>query len=304
MPLDISAQSFAKRYQALTEKTYRFFLLALVYPSIWSSAGLASLVLLVQYSLGLSVQWQPIFLIFTSALIPYNLDRVADSYKQKIPDQNAQAYFQQGWGWFVILIATSITAILLYSANRSVLMVSLGGLISLVYGLPLLPWRHQYRIKLFRLKDIPAAKAWIVAGIITYALIAVPLAYAKASLSLSAGLTSLFLFIFIGTNAHLFDVRDLESDRQAGVLTLPLLVGVSRNRQIWSVLNVLTVVLVSWGWLHQLSVPPPAVVIPCLAVNLTALRLIQPDTPRAMYNICLDGCLFIPGVIVLLANLI
>lgn len=100
-------------------------------------------------------------------------------------------------------------------------------------------------------------------------------------------------------------MRDLESDRQAGVLTLPLLVGVSRNRQIWSVLNVLTVVLLSWGWLHQLSVPPPAVVIPCLAVNLTALlRLIQPDTPWAVYNICLDGCLFIPGIIVLLADLI
>ncbi|MGF1521225.1 MAG: prenyltransferase [Leptolyngbyaceae cyanobacterium] len=300
----MSAQLFAQNYRAIAEKAYRLSLFVLVYPSIWVAAGLASLVIFVQYTLGLTFQWPPVVLIFTSALIPYNLDRIADSYLQKIPDKKAQAYFQSGWGWFVLLIATLATAILLHSATRSVLMVSLGGLVPLIYGLPLLPWWHDQHIRWLRLKDIPASKAWIVAGIITYALTAVPLAYAEASFTPSAGVTSFFLLIFIGTNSHLFDVRDLESDRQAGVLTLPLLVGVPRNRQIWSALNVLALIVVGCGWAYQLSVPPLEIVVPCVGANLIALWLVQPDTPRALYNLCLDGYLFIPSVIIGLMHVI
>ena len=300
----MSAQLFLKSRWAIAERVYRLFLFTIVYPSIWVAAGLASLVVFVQYTLGLDFEWPPVLLIFASALIPYNLDRIADTYVQKIPDQTAQAYFRRGWGWLVLIVAAIATAILLHYATRSVLMVSLGGLAPLVYGLPLFPWRRDHRIQWFRLKDIPASKAWIVAGIITYALVAVPLAYAEAPFTLSAGLTSLFLLIFIGTNSHLFDVRDLESDRQAGVLTLPLLIGVAKNRQIWSVLNVLSLVVVGWGWAHQLSVPLPEIAIPCVVVNLMALQLIQSDTPRALYNVCIDGYLFLPSVIVGLINAI
>lgn len=292
------AQLFAQDYRAVAEKAYRLSLCVLVYPSIWVAAGLASLVIFVQYTLGLTFQWPPVVLIFTSALIPYNLDRIADSYLQKIPDEKAQVYFQRGWGWLVLIIATLATVILLHSATHAVLMVSLGGLVTLIYGLPLLPWWHDHHIRWLRLKDIPASKAWIVAGIITYALIAVPLAYAGAPFTLSAGVTSFFLLIFIGTNSHLFDVRDLESDRQAGVLTLPLLVGVSRNRQIWSALNVLALIVVSCGWVYQLSVPLLEIVAPCIGANLIALWLIQPNTPRALYNVCLEGYLFIPSLII------
>lgn len=273
-------------------------MLAVVYPSIWVAAGLASLAIFVQHALGLDFAWPPVLLIFASALIPYNLDRIADSYLQEIPDRRAQAYFQQGWGWLVLAAAIAATVMLLCRANQSVLMVSLGGLVPLVYGLPLFPWWGDRDIRWLRLKDIPASKAWIVAGVITYALVAVPLAYAEAPFDFSAALTGLFLLIFVGTNSHLFDVRDLESDRQAGVLTLPLLVGVTGNRWIWSTLNALIPIALSWGWLQQLAVPAPTIVLPCVAANLVALWLIRPDTPRTLYDLGVDGYLFLPSIIV------
>ena len=46
-------------------------------------------------------------------------------------------------------------------------------------------------------KDIPASKAWIVSGTITYALMAVPLAYANASFTLSAGVTTFLICSFL-----------------------------------------------------------------------------------------------------------
>ncbi|ASC72578.1 1,4-dihydroxy-2-naphthoate octaprenyltransferase [Halomicronema hongdechloris C2206] len=290
--------SIPKHLRVITDRGYHLFRVTIVYSNIWVAAAIASLVVFVQDTLGLDWQWAPVLLIFASALIPYNLDRIADSYVQEIPDGKAQAYFQQGWGWVVLIAATAATGILLYYADRSVLLVSLGGLVPLIYGLPLFPWWRQHRLQWWRLKDIPASKAWLVAGIITYALIAVPLAYAHAPFTLSAGLTSFFLLIFIGTNSHLFDVRDLESDRQAGVLTLPLLVGLSNHRQIWTALNLVALAVVGWGWLQHLSVPSPLVAIPCVAANLIAIWLIRPATPRPLYSLCIDGYLWLPSLIV------
>ncbi|PSN12265.1 prenyltransferase [filamentous cyanobacterium CCT1] len=290
--------SLREPLQTATKTLYQLSMRGLVYPSFWVSAAIASLVIFVQITLDLPRQWEPIALIFSVALIPYNLDRIADTYLQKIPDSQAQAYFRQGWGWLVLGGAAIAFAVLLYRANPSVRWVSLGVLVPLVYGLPLVPaWGRKDR-QWWRLKDIPASKAWIVSGTITYALMAVPLAYANASFTLSAGVTTFFLLIFVGTNSHLFDVRDLESDRQAGVLTLPRLLGVDRHRQFWFALNGLALVAVAWGWTRSLAVPSPAIALSCLGVNLLTLRLIQPNTPRDVYSILVDGYLFLPSLIV------
>ncbi len=289
---------------SLTGQLGHFFTLALIYPSIWVSGALASLVIFVQSTLGLDFNWSPVLLIFFSALIPYNLDRIADSVIQTIPDRDAQVYFQRGWGWFTLFGAVLATAYLLFQANRSVLVVSLGGLVPLIYGLPLLPLWRRGKVEWRRLKDIPATKAWIVAGVITYALIAVPLAHAEAPFTSSAGLTALFMLIFVGTNSHLFDVRDLESDRQAGVMTLPALIGAKGNQVLWFALNGLMLVALGYGWMQNLLVPSPVVTIPCTIANLVALGLLRPDTPRAVYDIFVDGYLFLPVIITGMCGLI
>jgi 4-hydroxybenzoate polyprenyltransferase len=260
--------------------------------------AIASLVPFVQYTLGLAFDWAPVLLIFATALIPYNVDRIADSYFQEIPDPQAQSYFRQGWGWAILSLAIAATVALLYRANQQVVMVSLAGLVPFIYGLPIFPWRGSDRWQWFRLKDVPATKAWIVASVITYAVIAIPLAYAGQPFTESAGITSLFLLIFVGTNSHLFDIRDLQSDKRAGMQTLPGLVGVTGNRRIWFVLNGLALAIVAWGWTQSLLVPEPAIALPCVAVNVIALCLVNPTTPRSTYSILIDGYLFLPGVVV------
>ncbi len=183
---------------------------------------------------------------------------------------------------------------LLAQAPFQVQIVSCGGLLPLIYGMPLLPWARGQNWHWYRLKDVPGAKAWLVAGIITYALMAVPLAYAGDAFDWPQVLTALFLLIFTGTNSHLFDVRDLNSDREKGVLTLPLIVGVGGNRRLWTGLNLSLLVFLSCFWGMGLATPAPEVVVPTLLVNLAWLWRLSPDTPRNVYNIGLDGCLFLP----------
>ncbi|MGK7909042.1 MAG: UbiA family prenyltransferase [Synechococcus sp.] len=268
-----------------------------IYPSIWTAAGVASLAYFVQEALGLPPDWRAVALIFAAALLPYNLDRLLDSYVQPIPDPNVQSYFRNSGILLLLLVASLAIGALLLGAPSQVLAVSCGGIAPLIYGLPLLPLGRRKSRRWYRLKDIPGAKSWIVAGIITYAVLAVPLAYANAAPDQLAVLTALFLLISTGTNSHLFDVRDINSDREKGVLTLPLLVGVRGNRLIWTGLNLSLLTLLSRFWINGFVAPLPEVVVPVTLVNLIFIWLLNPDTPRNAYSIGLEGCLFLPALL-------
>ncbi len=281
---------------------YQRFLEILIYPSIWTAAGVASLAYFVQENLNLPPNWRAVALIFAAALLFYNLDHLLDSYIQPIPDPKVQSYVRHPSFWLLLLVTGLTLGILLYQAPFQVQLVSCGGLLPLIYGIPILPWSRGQNLRWYRLKDVPGAKAWIVAGIITYALVAVPLAFAGVMFEESAALTALFLLIFTGTNSHLFDVRDLDSDREKGVLTWPLMLGVRGNRLIWTGLNLSLLAFLSWFWATGLNSPAFEVVLPVLVINLALIWLLSPDTPRNVYNIGLDGCLFLPILLTEILN--
>ncbi|MDJ0650966.1 MAG: prenyltransferase [Xenococcaceae cyanobacterium MO_188.B19] len=279
---------------------YQRFLELAIYSSLWTAAGVASLVYFVQETLNLPYDWRAVALIFASALLFYNLDRLLDSYLQPLPDPKAQSYVLNPTFRLFLLVTALAVGLLLYNAPSQVRLVSCAALLPLIYGMPLLPWTTGQNWRWYRLKDIPGSKAWIVAGIVTYALVAVPLAYAETAFNQSAALIATFLLIFTGTNSHLFDVRDLKSDQEKGVQTLPLIVGVRGNRLIWTSLNLSFVLLLGWFWKIGLRIPGlEAVILSVLIINLVFIWFLNPDTPRNVYNICLDGCLFLPVLLIL-----
>lgn len=280
---------------------YQRFLQLIVYPNIWVSAAIASLTFFVQDTLTLPLTWQPALLIFCAALLPYNLDRVIDTFVQKDPNRQDLSFFRSSTVW-VILVASAVgTALLIYHAPSSVQWVSLGGLIPLIYGLPLFPWRRaKGSLHWYRIKDIPGTKAWLVCGSITYAVVAVPLAYAQQLPHLSTAITALWLLIFVGSNSHMFDIRDLKSDRKKGVLTLPLLTGVKRTRLILTVLNGLTLALLAYGFNKGLLVPQAIIALPATLLSLVYIWALTPKTPHPIFSVWIDGILFLPAVLIIL----
>ena len=277
---------------------YQGFLRVFVYPSLWVASAIASITFFVQVTLDLVPDWRPAALAFCAALIPYNLDRILDTFVQKIPDRQTQDFFRKPDVLVILVVAAASTGILLYQAPLSVRWVSLGGLVPLIYGLPLFPWRSSAKsIRWYRLKDIPGAKAWLVCGSITYAVVGLPLGYAMQRPDLSAVITALWLLIFIGSNSHMFDVRDVESDQQYGVSTLPLLAGVDGARLILTAFNALSLALLVWGWTNGLSVPGDAIALPATLLTLVYIWTLTPQTPRQVYNIWIDGILFLPTLL-------
>lgn len=280
---------------SLTHWLYNRFLQLIIYPSIWVAAAIASLGIFTQEILQLESNWQAIAFIFATALIPYNLDRIFDSYVQKIPDTKAQLFFRQPCIWVLLGTAIATTATLLYYAPATVGYVSIAGIIPLLYGTPLFPVKHQSEWKWYRLKDIPGSKAWIVGSILTYAVIAIPIAYAEAKYDLLSALLTLFMFVFIVTNSHVFDIRDIKSDEEKGVVTLPILVGIRGTKIILTTINLIMLLIISGAWIFHIMPYHPEIIL-ATVINLIYIWKVNKNTPRWIYSIWIEACLFIPIV--------
>lgn len=163
----------------------------------------------------------------------------------------------------------------------------------MLYGTPLFPWLKDSQIKWYRLKDIPGSKAWIVGGTLTYAAVALPMAYAARQFDLTAALTTLFLFVFIVSNSHTFDLRDIESDREKGVTTLPLMVGVRGTRIVLTAMNILMLLVMFAAWKTNTISYYPEILV-STEITIIYIWLVQPEMSRSLYNIWIDGCLFVP----------
>ena len=83
---------------------------------------------------------------------------------------------------------------------------------------------------------------------------------------------------------------------------MPLIVGVRGNRLIWTCLNLGLLALLSRFWVTGLNSPAIEVVLPVLVINIVFIWLLSPDTPRNIYNIGLDGCLFLPILLTEILN--
>ncbi|AFZ49664.1 UbiA prenyltransferase family protein [Dactylococcopsis salina] len=288
MSLEISPQQEWLRDRALQ---------LIIYPSIWVALALASLTAFSQAMMGLESDWRPILFVFLVALIPYNLDRLFDAYVQKSSDEKAQAYFRSNFGLLALLIlAVGGVITLLWFAPNPVRYVSLAVVFPLVYGAPIFPIPRAKKWRWYRLKDIPGSKAWIVCTIITYAAIALPLAYAKTDFDTRAALTTCFIFAFEGSNANLFDVRDLESDARKGVLTLPLMVGLKNSRIVLTVMNLLMLgIVLFYGNASIVSFYPE--IFSATGLMLILIWTVDEETPLLFYDLIIDGLLFLPAIV-------
>ncbi len=278
---------------AVSKWLYNCFLKIFIYPSIWVAGGIASLGMFTQKVLELQDNWQPVAFIFVTALIPYNLDRIFDSYVQKIPEAKAQLFFRKPYIFVLLFSAIIATAFLLYNAPLKVRYVSCAGIVPLLYGTPLFPWKNKSEWQWYRLKDIPGSKAWIVGSTLTYAVIALPLAYAGARFDIAAALTTLFMFVFIVSNSHVFDIRDVESDKKKGVVTLPIMVGIKGTKIILTAMNILMLLIIISAWITNTINYHPEMIL-ALAVNISYIWAVNAETPRSVYSIWIEGCLFVP----------
>ncbi len=249
--------------------------------------------------MGLPIEPRAPLLVFVSTLFIYNLDHVIDTQVQRIPEEKAQAFFSRP-GTLVLLVTAAIaTGLLAGSAPLSAKVVFASyTVVGLLYGLPLFPWTRDGRAVRLRLKDVPHLKAWGVSAAITLGAVGLPLTWSGRALDGGVWAFALFVYVLVVTNAHMFDVRDIASDRANRMTTLPVAVGVRRAKLAVIAMNLVVLALMSWGWATELTRANPEIVLTIAAAVLYVL-FIRVDTPRTYYGIVVDGCSYVPMVLVL-----
>lgn len=240
---------------------------------------------------------RPFLLVFFSGLFIYILDHVSDRHVEGIPDSYAEVFFQRP-AVLVLMVASGVATGLMVSMAPEAAKWAFGFYVSvgLLYGLPVLPIKGRDGWRAFRLKEIPGVKAWLVALAITVAGFVLPVAWSGREFGATAWYCGLFIFVFATSNTHMFDVRDIDNDRDAGVVSLPIQAGVHRTKQALIAMNLVMLSVMMWGWLEGVTGPHPEVILSSAFTVLYVLALSK-DTPRDVFSIFVDGCLFLPALL-------
>ncbi|MBI5568073.1 MAG: UbiA family prenyltransferase [Chloroflexi bacterium] len=205
----------------------------------------------------LSVPFNLIVYLIPTAVIfaGYTFDRLGGmrSDADRINQPLRYQYFQRYGRLTLAMAAVALGLVFVLCALRS---VALGVfLIALPVGLSALysfGWKHFFpQARFTRLKDIIFVKTLLVGPLWGVVLVLAPALY--LDLSVTAELVWVYGYVSwrIMFNTVIFDLADLEGDRQAGTRTLPVVWGARNTMRALVIMNVLSV-----GWVARMNWMP------------------------------------------------
>lgn len=159
-------------------------------------------------------------LVFGSTLVVYNLPRMLPRpYGEKRTRQELNR-----WYIFFFFAGMAILLPAIPALPPVVLLISLAmGILAFAYFLPSLPLRNKKR-----LRDFGLLKILVLTAVWTGATSVLPIMYLRLSAN-DYPYEILLRFIFVFALCILFDLRDMETDSNRNIKTIPNKIGVSRS---------------------------------------------------------------------------
>ena len=154
--------------------------------------------------------------VFGATLAIYNLPRLLPR-----PYGTPRARQPLRTAYFILFfagLAMALPAALNLNSQTTITGIALA-MLALAYYLPSLPL-HQKK----RLRDFGLLKIFVLASVWTIATAVLPMLYVNVSVTQYA-LDILIRFAFVFTLCILFDIRDVDTDRQRNINTLPVRIG-------------------------------------------------------------------------------
>lgn len=181
----------------------------------------------------LSIRW-------TAAPVVAGLLTFAVYGSDRITDVETDAESTPGRTAFVRRHEDLLYVLVSLSYGLAVALTVLGGPIA--FGLALLPgavwilyasdWASSVDTPFPRLKDVLLLNSALVAVAWSLVVVFLPVAFAGARVTPAVGVVFVFFVLATFVNTEVPNVRDVESDRSAGVATLPVVLGVRRTRHV------------------------------------------------------------------------
>ncbi len=279
---------------------------SIIHSNIYISLAAVLLTIATQIQLGLQPQLHPyLFLIFFATLFEYNIHKFITAITNKEALQAKKHSWVRNnlklFYWIVFLSAVGFL-ISIFWAKREVL-ISLAPLaaLTLFYSLPI----YGNKNNLFRLREIPYLKIFIISFVWSVSTILLPIIQFENLFEvqhLYLMLIERFIFIFAITIP--FDIRDIEADNSAGLRTIANIISVRTSLNIsWVLLVIFWVLhLFHYSW-HENAAFLIAISISTFSTIYFILNKKVQSLPNYHYGI-LDGTMLLQGVLIWLFYII
>lgn len=178
------------------------------------------------------------FFIFGSSLIVYNIHYVIKKASPQVSDRFVWTQRHRYWHWLLLLTGLLLCNAFwwMFSLNIFLCCIVLA-LLSFAYSLPLLPFSEKRK-----LRDFGWVKILVLSGVWTIVTSVLPIIYwNKPLFAFPYEVVLRFVLMFILCLA--FDIRDMQTDMQAHIYTLPNKIGVRNTYLLIDSMTVLFAVL-------------------------------------------------------------
>lgn len=255
-----------------------------------SSLFVAAALFAVVFFTFLSLQIQPhLPLFFASFLVTfsvYTVNKVTDKEEDAVNNPKRASLVENRDGLLVALSAVAYAVALLIGAwtgePLAIIFLLVPLLVAIVYSIRLSP-------SLPRVKDVFVAKsAAVTISLVTSTSLFAYLFFRNMYLIL---FWAFFLSIKLFINTTLFDVRDVDGDRQTGVDTVPAVLGIRRTRHLLLFLNTLLLPWVAAALFFRVLLAAMPLVLFCIGYGYWyILRFCQPGREYSLsYDLVVDG---------------
>lgn len=235
-----------------------------------------------QIQLGITPAWHPyLFIIFFATIIEYNLNRLVISIKTK--SKGKQVFYL----YMALCLIGLVTALI-----RAKLIV-----IKIIIPLAIITFCYSFPVSLRR---IPYAKIFLISLIWSLTTVLLPVMHAQivvSGVSIAAMLLERFIFVFAVTIP--FDIRDMTTDRNHGLKTLPLLMNKNKSLQLarFTLLIFLLISFIHYGSLRAWHIILPLTL--STAITYASISSNRIKNTNLYYYGILDGALLLQGALCL-----
>jgi 4-hydroxybenzoate polyprenyltransferase len=273
-----------------------------IHSNLFIAVAAVLLTMEAQVLLGIRPELHPyLFLVFFATMFEYNLHKFVAVffYKQALLEPKFR-WISKNLKLFYFIFFASVTGFIIAAsfAKWQVLVALFPlGLITFLYSFPV----YKKGKKIFRLREVPLAKIFIISFVWSATSIVLPAVHAGLNVSpafLWLMITERSLFIFAITVP--FDIRDMKSDNKAGLKTLPLMLG---ENKAWLIAK-LSIIIFTFATCIRYTLTYEWHFIPAFLISgLSTLYFISDKKIRRLDNYhygVLDGTMALQGILVLI----
>jgi 4-hydroxybenzoate polyprenyltransferase len=288
-------------FMNLAFKSGRDFYEVVMYSSVF--VGLAAIGMVYTSCLlqGIPITPPVACIMFLTSYSVYNLNRKTDEDEDAINHMGRYSFTKRHEGllfWSAIL-AYLLALLLAAISGISAAFIALIPLFSgILYSIKLLPARYRYR----RLKDVPVMKNLLVGFAWSSMLSLLPVALMGGEPDGKTLVVFLMFFSYAFIASTIPDIRDRTGDAQAGVMTIPVLLGEERTRDLlvgFNLLFCLPLIAISLGF----PLIIPTIILATMVYCHVCLRLLgKSSVKQHVYDLLADGQYLFFGSALFLIN--